>query len=106
MSTNQLQVNPQQQPSNQPRPANGQAQGETLEAKVARLQRELEEAKLSAIKGGNCLMRREGNMLHITVDLSQTVGLSRSQKSTVIATTAGNKEIGDGIKVGLNVYRS
>jgi hypothetical protein len=102
MNTTQ-QVNPQSQPQSQPvKPVNG---AETIEQKVARLEAELAASKLAAVKGGNCLMRREGNMLHIVVDLSQQVGASKSGKSTVIATTAGNKEIGDGIKVGLNIYR-
>jgi hypothetical protein len=95
------QVNPQQ-PVSPAQPVNGQ---ESLADKVKRLEAELAASKLAAVKGGNCLMRREGNMLHIVVDLSQQVGASKSGKSTVIATTAGNKEIGDGIKVGLNIYR-
>ena len=105
MSTpNQPQVNPQQQPRPaQPQQANG---AETPEQKIARLEKELAASKLEAVKGTNCHMRVEGNMLHITVDLSQTIGLSRSGKSNVIATTAGNKEIGNGVRVGLNVYKA
>ena len=98
------QGNPQVQPNQPVQPAtNGQ---ETPAQTIARLTAELARTKLEAVRGSNCHMRIEGNMLHITVDLSQTVGLSASGKSTVIATTAGNKDIGQGIKVGLNIYRS
>ncbi len=43
--------------------------------------------------------------LTITVDLSKSHGESKSGKSTIIASTQGNENIGDGIVVGLNVYK-
>lgn len=46
------------------------------------------------------------NILTITVDLNKEFGQSASGKSTIIATTAGNQEVKDGMKFGLNVYKS
>lgn len=47
----------------------------------------------------------EKNKLIITVDLSKRLGPSKSGKTNIIATTAGNVAVGtDGIKFGLNVY--
>lgn len=46
------------------------------------------------------------NILTITVDLNKEFGESASGKSTIVATTAGNQEVKDGIKFGLNVYKS
>jgi hypothetical protein len=52
---------------------------------------------------------RKGNLLIITVDLTKSQGVSKSGKSQIIATTAGNATVkgpaGD-VKVGLNVYTS
>lgn len=55
----------------------------------------------------NVEMKVEGNLLHITVDLSKTHGLSASGKTIIVATTKGNQELPDhpGVKVGLNVYK-
>lgn len=50
----------------------------------------------------------KGKILTIEVDLSKTFGDSKSGKSTLIATTAGNAAVpgaGD-VKVGLNVYQA
>lgn len=46
--------------------------------------------------------------LTITVDLSKKLGLSKSGKSQVIATTQGNVTIPgtDDVKLGLNIYKS
>lgn len=46
-----------------------------------------------------------GNILTITVDMSQDVGTSKSGKSTNIATTEGNVRLPNGAYIGLNVYR-
>ena len=48
---------------------------------------------------------RDGKLI-ITVDMSQELGLSKSQKSMKIATTGGNVKIPhtDAV-IGLNVYR-
>jgi len=55
----------------------------------------------------NVSLSVKGETLTITVDLSKTFGASKSGKSTVIASTAGNVPIPDsnGLKLGLNVYK-
>ena len=53
----------------------------------------------------NVKIKVEKKMLTITVDLSKDSGPSKSGKSTIIASTQGNESIGDGIIVGLNVYK-
>ncbi|MCA9470518.1 MAG: hypothetical protein MRJ96_06205 [Nitrospirales bacterium] len=53
----------------------------------------------------NVEMKVDGNMLTITVDLSQEFGPSSSGKTTIIATTEGNVTIpGREEKIGLNIY--
>lgn len=48
------------------------------------------------------------NKLTITIDLKKEFGKSKSGKSITIASTEGNVTVEgtDGVKVGLNVYRS
>lgn len=54
----------------------------------------------------NMEMTVEGNILTITVDLSKNLGLSKSEKSIKIATSAGNLRVpGTNATIGLNVYR-
>lgn len=55
----------------------------------------------------NVEMQTDGNILHITVDLNKSFGLSASGKTTIVATTKGNQELEGhpGVKIGLNVYR-
>jgi hypothetical protein len=55
----------------------------------------------------NVQLTLEGEVLVIKVDLSKTQGPSKSGKSIIIATTAGNAKVPghDGVLVGLNVYR-
>lgn len=54
----------------------------------------------------NVEMTVKGNELIIKIDLSKRLGKSSSGKSTIIATTAGNKAIEgkDGLFIGLNCY--
>ena len=49
----------------------------------------------------------EGKTLTITVDLSKELGLSKSGKNVLIASTGGNKDVPGlpGMKLGLNIYR-
>lgn len=48
----------------------------------------------------------KGDTLTIEVNLKEELGASKSGKTTMIATTGGNAEIGkDGVKFGLNVYK-
>jgi len=54
----------------------------------------------------NVAMKLDGDILTITVDLSVDLGLSKSQKSRVVATTRGNAKILDtDAMIGLNIYR-
>lgn len=50
-------------------------------------------------------MKIEDNILTIQVDLSKNMGVSKSGKSKVIATTSGNVTVKDDIKLGLNIYK-
>jgi hypothetical protein len=52
-------------------------------------------------------MKLNGDMLTITVDVSNDFGKSSSGKSIIIATTEGNVSIPEKeeIKIGLNVYK-
>ncbi len=55
----------------------------------------------------NVKMRLEGEILTITVDLSQELGDSKSGKTIIIGTTGGNQLVlGKEEKIGLNVYRN
>lgn len=54
----------------------------------------------------NVNMQVEGNTLTITVDISKDFGPSKSGKTRIIATTAGNIAIpSTDAKIGLNIYR-
>jgi ABC-type lipoprotein export system ATPase subunit len=53
----------------------------------------------------NIIVTTKDNVLSLAIDLSKIQGPSKSGKSTVIATTGGNKEIASGIYMGLNVYK-
>ncbi len=56
----------------------------------------------------NIEMKVEGGKLTIVVDLTKEFGLSKSQKTIIVASTQGNQRIagpkGD-VMVGLNVYK-
>lgn len=55
----------------------------------------------------NCEMTVKDGILTITVKLDTDFGLSKSQKSRVIATTRGNARVpgADDVMIGLNVYK-
>jgi len=55
----------------------------------------------------NVEMTVTGSILTITVNLDQDHGPSASGKTTLIATTAGNKAVPgrEEVKIGLNVYK-
>jgi len=55
----------------------------------------------------NMEMKRVGSKLIIEVDLTKDFGISKSGKSTIIASSEGNISIPDDeeIKIGLNIYR-
>lgn len=54
----------------------------------------------------NMEIKVEGDILTITVDLSQRFGKSSSGKSIIIASSEGNQALpgAEEIKIGLNVY--
>jgi len=58
----------------------------------------------------NMMITIDGDMLTIKVDLSQDFGPSKSGKTTIIASSEGNKKF-DKVKhdrhfIGLNVYKT
>ena len=54
----------------------------------------------------NMKLTTKGNILTITVDLSESHGDSKSGKTTMIASSSGNVQVPDSDAViGLNVYR-
>ena len=60
----------------------------------------------------NIKAEQNGNILTIEIDLSKDFGLSKSGKTTIIATSEGNVELSDkvsngsaGVYMGLNVYK-
>jgi hypothetical protein len=55
----------------------------------------------------NAVLNVEKDLLTITVDLSREMGPSKSGKTTIIASSEGNKSIPGRVeKIGLNVYRA
>lgn len=59
-----------------------------------------------ATLGTNVAVNVTGTTLTITIDLSQTHGVSSSGKSIIVASTNGNQTIpGTDTKIGLNIYK-
>jgi hypothetical protein len=55
----------------------------------------------------NVVMKLDGDILTLEVDLAQTLGDSKSGKTVIVATTGGNQLVfGRTEKIGLNVYRN
>ena len=54
--------------------------------------------------GENIRYAVEGDTLTITIDLSHRGGLSSTGKTLRVASTNGNKDIGNGVFLGLNAY--
>jgi hypothetical protein len=52
----------------------------------------------------NVVIKKEGNLLVIKVDLTKDFGPSKSGKTTIVATTEGNHDL-EGVTIGLNVYK-
>lgn len=52
----------------------------------------------------NVDIKVDGKKMVITVDLSKRLGPSKSGKTQIIATTAGNVAVAKGVTIGLNVY--
>lgn len=57
-------------------------------------------------KPSNFKFTIENNTLTITVDLNKELGLSRSKKNILIATTSGSLQIAKGLWLNLNVYKA
>jgi len=57
------------------------------------------------VVGQNVSYEVNGKTLTITVDLSAQGQISRSGKSSLIASTRGNAQVTQGIYLGLNIYR-
>jgi hypothetical protein len=55
----------------------------------------------------NVTMTRNGDTLTVTIDLSKSLGPSKSGRTIMVASTQGNATVPgpEGIKIGLNVYR-
>ncbi len=63
-------------------------------------------AKVRKERMKNVEMLVEGDLLTITVDMSQEFGPSKSGKTTIVASTEGNKSVpGREEKIGLNIYK-
>lgn len=56
------------------------------------------------IIGKNVTVSIVGDIVTLTFDASKTFGRSASGKTTIVATTSGNKVLDNGVTVGLNVY--
>lgn len=61
-------------------------------------------AKSSKTLGKNITYTLDGNKLTLEIDLSKDFGPSASGKTIIIASSEGNKDVGD-VKVGLNIYK-
>ncbi len=55
--------------------------------------------------GQNITATIEGDKLTLVIDLGINIGVSKSGKSSMIATTAGNQKLPGGAVIGVNVYR-
>jgi hypothetical protein len=55
----------------------------------------------------NVEMFRDGDILHIQIDLSKEVGPSSSGKTIIVGTTGGNQPVPetDGIFIGINAFK-
>ena len=60
---------------------------------------------MSTLVGKNVELELIGDILTIKVDISKEFGQSASKKSTILASTGGFAQFGDGIAVGLNVVK-
>jgi len=56
----------------------------------------------------NVEMKTTGKQLIITVDLSKSLGASKSGKTEIISSTQGNVSVpgANDVKIGLNIYKA
>lgn len=67
----------------------------------------MEKTEKKEAKGmSNIATKVEGNMLWIVIDLSVNSGPSSTGKSTIIGSTHGNVDIGNGVKLSVNAYKA
>lgn len=84
-----------------PKSSRERVPGEELQKKVAD-----RVAKAATARMKNVAMLVDGDMLTIEIDLSKDFGPSKSGKTTIVASTEGNKSVpGRSEKIGLNVYK-
>jgi hypothetical protein len=57
-----------------------------------------------ALGGKNVDAELDGNTLTLKIDISKRFGPSKSGKTTIIATSEGNKPIKGAVTLGLNLY--
>lgn len=62
-------------------------------------------ARIVNAEGNYIVEVGEDNILIIKVDLNKALGVSKTQKSQVIATTHGNIVLPTGERIGLNVFK-
>ena len=60
------------------------------------------------IETNNLDVKVDGNKLTIVIDLDKEMGMSKSGKSMIVASTRGNVPVpeNDLIKMGINIYKS
>lgn len=56
------------------------------------------------IIGENITAEMNGKVLTLTIDTSKRGEVSKSGKSVTIASTRGNKDLGNGVIAGINIY--
>lgn len=54
----------------------------------------------------NVKVQKDGDTLTLIIDLGQDNGPSKSGKTTIVATTGGNVDLGEGFRLGVNCYKS
>ena len=57
--------------------------------------------------GDNVVATLEGDKLTVEVDMSKDLGLSKTGRTRLVATTRGSVKLADtGASIGLNIYRA
>ena len=57
--------------------------------------------------GDNVVSTLEGDKLTVEVDMSKDLGLSKTGRTRLVATTRGSVKLADtGASIGLNIYRA
>ena len=53
----------------------------------------------------NIEISKDGSILTVKIDVSKEFGPSKTGKTTIIASTQGNIEVGEGVVLGVNCYK-